>query len=232
MSDRSSKIVKISPAAGKDVDSVVIWLHGLGDTPHGWAEQCRGLARKLSRTEFVLPTAPSNPVSCNAGYEMTSWMDILEIPIKPSSPDNGKQQEENIAYIHALIREKAKEHSISLDRIVLCGFSQGGALSLASTIRFPKKLGGCVVCSGWALPAANIPKQLKVKNLPSKKTPYLVCHGTRDNVVLPSCGEYVTKMLREGECASVQSEKYEGMAHSSCASEMEDVQDFLLGVLS
>ena len=224
MSDRS--IIR------DDSTSLVVWLHGLGDTPDGWFEQCRHFATKLETTSFVCPCAPTSPVSCNGGYSMTSWMDLLEIPIKPSSPDNGKFQEENIKKICDLIDEKRKSlGGLSASSVVVAGFSQGAALALATACRYKEPLGGCVVLSGWALPKQDIASQLKKRGDVVKNTKFCVCHGESDNVVLTSCGKNVNEILSKSGC-NVSFSTYRHMAHSSCAEEMGDVLEFLSGCFS
>lgn len=221
------------PSAGGKADSLVVFLHGLGDTPAGWASQLKAFGRRLKTTHFLLPCAPEAPCSCNGGMKMTSWMDLLEIPIKPSSPDNGKQQEENIKRLHDKIDATIKELGIQPKRVILGGFSQGAALSLAAAIRYKTSLGGCVVLSGWALPRQELPAKLKdgACKASCRETRFLVGHGTADGVVLPGCGRQVAAMLDTAGC-DVTANYYPGMGHSSCEDEMEAVADFIAKCLA
>eukprot|EP00511_Aplanochytrium_stocchinoi_P006492 CAMPEP_0204829160 /NCGR_PEP_ID=MMETSP1346-20131115/7211_1 /ASSEMBLY_ACC=CAM_ASM_000771 /TAXON_ID=215587 /ORGANISM="Aplanochytrium stocchinoi, Strain GSBS06" /LENGTH=186 /DNA_ID=CAMNT_0051958721 /DNA_START=228 /DNA_END=788 /DNA_ORIENTATION=+ len=178
---------------------------------------------KMKHIKWILPHAPEHPVTCNAGYESTSWMDLLEIPIKVNSPDNGLQQEESIQKIHELI-EKEISSGISSERIVLGGFSQGAALALASSLKFDKKLGGCVVFSGWALPHQQLGKILDTSI--NKEMPFMVAHGKEDNVVLTENGIFVSNLLKQAN-AHVNFHLYDGMPHSSCPEEINDLVAFL-----
>ena len=218
MSDRSLVVEKST--------SLVVWLHGLGDTPDGWFAQCRSFARKLPNTSFFCPCAPIAPVTCNGGSRMTSWMDLLEIPIKPTSPDNGKFQEESIKKICDFIDEKRKSlGGLSASRVVVAGFSQGAALALAVASRYEEPLKGCVVLSGWALPHQHIGSKLKKRRDVSSETKFFVGHGESDSVVMTSCGTNVNAILSQCGCKPTF-KTYPGMAHSSCPEEMRDVLKF------
>ncbi len=161
---------------------------------------------------------------------MTSWMDLLEIPIKPSSPDNGKFQEQNIERICDLIDAKRKEMGdLDSSKVVLAGFSQGAALALACSVRYKEALGGCVILSGWALPHQDIASKLRKRGDVVKNTTYCVAHGESDNVVLTTCGKNVNEILSASGC-SVTFQTYPHMAHSSSKEEMSDVLEFLQGV--
>mmetsp|Transcript_35776 Transcript_35776/g.95972 ORF Transcript_35776/g.95972 Transcript_35776/m.95972 type:complete len:230 (-) Transcript_35776:399-1088(-) len=211
-----------------DPTGVVVWMHGLGDSPRGWSSFCAGLARSMPHLKFVLPEAPVNPVSCNGGARMTSWMDLEEIPIFPESPDNGLHLPESLAIIDAIISDEIAK-GIPSERVVVGGFSQGGAMSLATVVKSERKLGGCAVLSGWALPKQDIPSA--VPNSANKDTPFLVCHGESDQVVVAANGPLVAKILKDGGASSVQLHTYPGMPHSSCPKEERDVAAWLSEVL-
>ena len=83
--------------------AVVVWIHGLGDTPDGWGQQMAKLAPALPHVRFELPLAPTQPVACNGGMAMTSWMDLEAIPIDLRTPDTGRHQAESLSRLHALI---------------------------------------------------------------------------------------------------------------------------------
>merc|ERR1712173_178898 len=117
----------------------------------------------------ILPCAPEQPVTCNGGMVMTSWMDLLDIPITPVTDDNGKDLPESLMLIHKLIDDLVAE-GISANRIVLGGFSQGGALALAATLKYPKCLAGACVLSGWCLKNLDVPSLAKTSS--NKGTPF------------------------------------------------------------
>lgn len=218
----STTILPYKPT--RPASAAVVWMHGLGDTPHGWAMLTSSFASALPHTIFVHPSAPSLPVSCNNGAVMPSWMDLLKIPVTPGMEDNGRDLDKSIAMIHATIDDLISSYEITADRIVLAGFSQGAALSLVSALKYPKKLAGAVILSGWCLPKADV--NTLVAASPSKDGKFFIGHGDADGVVVPSCGDEVVKVLKLHGCA-VTSEVYPNMAHSSCKKEEGDVLGFL-----
>ncbi|KAJ4778731.1 Acyl-protein thioesterase 1 [Rhynchospora pubera] len=129
--------------------SFVLWLHGLGDSGPA-NEPIRSFFSDsvFNLTKWAFPSAPNQPVSCNYGSIMPSWFDIHEIPISSASPKNEKEVIEAVQKVHAMI-DKEVENGISPENVFVCGFSQGGALTLASVLLYPKTLGGGAVFSGW-----------------------------------------------------------------------------------
>ncbi|CAK0909073.1 unnamed protein product [Prorocentrum cordatum] len=207
--------------------AVVIWMHGLGDSPEGWAHVARRVQRQLGHTRWLLPCAPKNPVSCNRGMVMTSWMDLLAIPISPTTPDNGLHLPESVAIVHQLV-DSQLARGVPASRIVLGGFSQGGALSLVAALKYPQRLAGACVLSGWCHPSAGVPALLEAS--PSRPSRFLVCHGDADAVVRPGCGGAVREALAAAG-SPVAFRSYPGMGHSSCEAELQDLECFLREVL-
>lgn len=187
-------------------------LLGLGDSPHGWS----GFAQEFVHTvgehvKFILPYAPEQDVTCNGGAVMPSWMDLMEIPIRINSPDNGRQQDESISIIHSIIHEVIAS-GIPSERIVIGGFSQGGALALASTIKSHHKLAGCCCLSGWALPKQNLANM--IQQSPSSKSPFLICHGENDQTVLPENAHHISNILIEAGVSDMTLKTYPRVTHS------------------
>jgi len=204
----------------------VIFMHGLGDTPHGWADILRSSFREqLPHVTWTLPEAPRAPVTCNGGHVMTSWMDLHDIPVTPTAYDDEPSLEASVGKVHAAIDE-AVESGVPAERIVVGGFSQGGAMAWLSTLRYPKKLAGCIMLSGWP-PLAS---KLDVAGSANGKTRFFLGHGTSDTTVLPQCTEKANSAL-ENAGTPVSVKLYPGMAHGSCPEELRDVGDFLEQVL-
>ena len=107
--------------------SLVVWLHGLGDTGDGWRHLRGELG--LSGPKYCFPDAPIQAVTCNGGMEMTSWMDLDDIPVTPSLPDDVEGLERSKKRIHAVLDEAVASGTPSTS-IVLGGFSQGAAMAL------------------------------------------------------------------------------------------------------
>jgi len=209
--------------------AVVVWIHGLGDTPDGWGQQMAQLAPALPHVRFELPLAPTQPVACNGGMAMTSWMDLEDIPIDLSTPDTGRHQAESLSRLHALIDGLG----VPPERVVVGGFSQGGAMALAVALTSPRALAGCVVFSGWPLKyqdlGARAPESADVRG----NTSFLVCHGSADPTVRPECGAEANRLLGAAGLpeSRLKYREYPGMGHSSCPAEERDLAAFLAEVL-
>ena len=129
---------------GGEYSNVVIWLHGLGDTPDTWAQCMPSLG--LARTKFILPQAKLRPVSIYNRQAMNAWSDVLAMD--PSAPEDKIGLEESAIRLIRLLQAEI-DNGVAPSRIVLAGFSQGGALALHVALRLPVAIGGCVVLSAW-----------------------------------------------------------------------------------
>ncbi|XP_056863812.1 probable carboxylesterase SOBER1-like isoform X1 [Raphanus sativus] len=127
----------------------ILWLHGLGDSGPA-NEPIKSLFKspEFTNTKWLFPSAPPNPVSCNHGMVMPSWFDIRELPLTAGSPNDESSVLEAVKNVHAVI-DKEIAGGIKPENVYICGFSQGGALTLASALLYPKTLGGGAVFSGW-----------------------------------------------------------------------------------
>jgi len=121
-------------------DSCVIWLHGLGADRYDFEPVAQMLQQTLPGTRFVLPQAPTRPVTINGGWSMPSWYDILAM--SPARAIDQAQLEQSAQQVIELI-EAERASGIEPARIVLAGFSQGGAVVLHTAfLRYPHALGG------------------------------------------------------------------------------------------
>lgn len=209
----------IVPAACK-ATAAVIFLHGLGDTGHGWAQALAAI--RAPHVKYICPHAPVMPVSLNMNMAMPSWFDIISLHPDAEEDESGiKRAAESIK---ELIDEEVK-NGIPSHRIVLGGFSQGGALSLYSALTARQKLAGVVALSCW-LPLRNSLSQSGI--LRNKELSVLQCHGDADPLVPPILGsltaERLKTMLNPSNVAFIT---YPGMPHSACAEEMMDIQRFI-----
>ena len=212
-----------------DETATVIFAHGLGDTPTGWHSFAEEAKKYLPHVRWILPCAPQNPVSVNGGMKMTSWMDILQIPIGIKPPDNGKHIDNSVAMIHSIIDAEIKK-GIPGDRIVIGGFSQGAALAPVSAFRYSKaNLGGIIMLSGWALPQQDI-SELAAKSL-SSNPPVFIGHGDSDEVVLTENAGHVQSLLAKVGFEKVTVNLYHSLGHGMADKEQRDVIDWLAKVL-
>ncbi|TRX75970.1 alpha/beta hydrolase [Pseudomonas mangiferae] len=158
-------------------DACVIWLHGLGADRHDFQPVAEALQRQLRRVRFVLPQAPTRPVSLNNGWAMPSWYDILAI--SPARAIDREQLEHSAQTVIELI-EAQRDSGIDPARILLAGFSQGGAVVLHTAyLRWNGALGGVLALSTYA---PTFPDALQLDDS-ARAISALCLHGSRDEVV-------------------------------------------------
>lgn len=216
----SAPLPAIVPAARK-ATAAVIFLHGLGDSGHGWAEAFTGI--RIPHVKYICPHAPNMPVTLNMRLSMPSWFDIYGLNPDADEDESGiKRASENIK---ALIDQEVK-NGIPSHRIILGGFSQGGALSLYTALTSQQKLAGVVALSCW-LPLRNSFPQASA-NSANKDTPLLQCHGDADPLVPFIFGSQTSeKMKTLVNPANITFKSYRGLPHSACPEEMVDIKRFI-----
>lgn len=179
--------VEIEPA-GK-ADAAVIWLHGLGASGHDFEPVVPELNLPAdSAVRFVFPHAPMIPVTINGGMSMPAWYDILEINLG-RKVDTG-QLRASAAAVHALI-EREIERGVDSSRIVIAGFSQGGAVGYEAALSYPRPLAGLLALSTYFATASDI-----ALNEANRSLPIHVFHGVRDPMVPESLGHEATQILQ------------------------------------
>ncbi len=202
----------------------VIWMHGLGADGHDFEPLVPELVRPGERAlRFIFPNAPVRPVTINGGYAMRAWYDIVGIDRHSAQDEKGIRASD--ALIRTLIRRE-NERGIASSRIVLAGFSQGGAMALYAGTRYPEKIAGIMGLSCYMLLATQFDKERTADN---QQTPIFLGHGTQDPVVHPLLGEETRKLL-ETSGYSVEWHTYP-MPHSVSAEEVADIATWLRRVL-
>lgn len=209
-------------AAASKANASIIFLHGLGDTGHGWANAIAEVRPSFMRV--ICPTAPSMPVTLNNGIKMPSWFDLRSLDA--SGPEDESGIKKAMLTIHNLIDSEVKE-GIPSNRIVIGGFSQGGALALYSALTYNKPLAGVVALSCW-LP---LHKQFPAAAISNKDIPFLQCHGDCDPIVPYKWGQMTASLLKTF-LRQIEFKTYRGMMHSSCPEEMEDIKKFIAKVVT
>eukprot|EP00062_Callorhinchus_milii_P020029 gi/632975236/ref/XP_007904114.1/ PREDICTED: acyl-protein thioesterase 1 [Callorhinchus milii] len=216
----SAPLPAMVPAARK-ATAAVIFLHGLGDTGHGWAETLAGI--KSPHVKYICPHAPVTPVTLNMKVPMHSWFDI--IGLSPDADEDETGIKNAAESIKALIDEEVK-NGIPSHRIILGGFSQGGALSLYTALTTHQKLGGVIGLSCW-LPLRDSLSQA-VANGPNKEIHVLQCHGEADPLVPLMFGSLTAQKLKTIiNPNNFTFKTYLDMKHSSSHQEMMDVKEFI-----
>jgi phospholipase/carboxylesterase len=175
--------VQMTPAAGA-ADSAVIWMHGLGADGYDFVPLVPELNLPASaRVRFVFPHADVRPVTVNAGYAMRAWYDIRELT--PEGRDDEAGLEASRVRIEKYIAAE-RAQGIDARRIVLAGFSQGGATALHVGLRHAEPLAGIIALSCYLPLRDRLSTEAGAAN---RATPILMCHGREDVVVLPAFGE-------------------------------------------
>ncbi|WP_281688700.1 alpha/beta hydrolase [Pseudomonas citronellolis] len=200
-------------------DSCVIWLHGLGADRYDFEPVARMLQKVLPRTRFILPQAPTRPVTVFNGMPAPSWYDIKAMA--PARAIDEAQLDASADAVIALIEGQLAQ-GIAQRRIVLAGFSQGGAVVLhTGYLRWPGELGGVMALSTYG-PTFDDDLQLPETK---KQQPALCLHGTYDDVVAPAMGRAAYDfLLRQG--VAVQWRDYP-MAHEVSNQEIADIAAWL-----
>lgn len=207
----------IEPAT--TADSCVIWLHGLGADRYDFLPVAEALQQRLLHTRFVLPQAPTRAVTINGGWSMPSWYDILAM--SPARAIDHAQLEESTHAVITLIEEQ-RDSGIDPRRIVLAGFSQGGAVIYHTAfLRWAGPLGGVLALSTYA---PTFTDDLKLTPLQAS-LPVLCLHGAQDNVVLPPMGRAAYDCLKQNK-VDAEWKEYP-MAHEVLPKEIRDIGDWL-----
>ncbi|KAH0745061.1 hypothetical protein KY285_006718 [Solanum tuberosum] len=156
------------------------------------------------------------------GSVMPSWFDIHELPVSDSSPKDESDLLKAVKNVHAMI-DKEIEAGTNPNNVFVCGFSQGGALTLASVLLYPKTLGGGAVFSGWVPFNASI---LEQQTPEAKKTPILWSHGMADKTVLFEAGQAGPPFL-ERAGMTCEFKAYPRLAHSINNEELKNLESWI-----
>jgi phospholipase/carboxylesterase len=198
----------------------VIWLHGLGADGNDFAPIVPALAApEWPSLRFVFPHAPVRPVTLNGGVPTRAWFDISGLDMASKQDEAGIRA--TIADIELLIAREA-ERGVSAQRIVLAGFSQGGAIALAAGLCHAQKLAGIVALSTYLPISAVIARERHAANA---ATPIFWGHGSADPVVVMQRGVDSRDRL-QALGYSVEWHTYP-MQHAVCAEEIADLRRWL-----
>lgn len=202
----------------------VIWLHGLGADGHDFEPIVQELNLPADLAiRFIFPHAPMMPVTINNGYVMRAWYDILAMDIGSRQDEAGVRQSQQ--QVKQLIDQQITE-GIPSERIVLAGFSQGGAVILQTGLRLHKPLAGLMALSTY-LPLAD--SFAAEKTAENAQVPIFMAHGDSDPVVKPELA-YRARSLLERQGYEVEWQEYAGMEHGVCAQEITHIRQWLLKV--
>jgi phospholipase/carboxylesterase len=214
--------VEVEPRTS--ADTAVVLMHGLGADGHDFESLVPELRLPASPSvRWVFPHAPVRPVTINGGSRMRAWYDV--VALDRSAPEDEAGIRDSAEAVFELVRRE-RERGIAASRIVLAGFSQGGAMALFAALRWRERLAGVVGLSTYLPLAATLEKEAHPANA---ALPVFMAHGSFDPLVLPSLGEGSRDLLRS-RGHDVEWHTYP-MPHGVCADEVGDLRGWLLRLL-
>lgn len=221
--NESLETIEINPT--EKADAVVIWLHGLGADGHDFEPIVPELALPVSaRVRFVFPHAPKRPITINDGYVMRGWYDIVQTDIGARQDAEGIKISQR--QLESLIAAEIAT-GIPAERIILAGFSQGGAIILQTGLRYPERLGGLMVLSSYVPLAETLEAERHVEN---QNTPVFMAHGRQDEIITHGFAEQSRdQLINLGY--QVEWNSY-SMPHGVLPEEIEDIGWWLRKVLA
>lgn len=209
---------------GDQPTASIIVLHGLGADGNDFVPFADELElRDVGPVRFILPHAPTMPVTVNGGYVMRAWYDILGADLLQREDEAGLRR--SMVSVQALI-DQERSRGIDANRIVLAGFSQGCAMTLLTGLRYPQRLAGLVGMSGYLPLAATLTAERSEAN---RDVPIFLAHGRSDPVV-PCERAVASRHVLQATGYPVEWHEYP-MQHSVCAQEIADLNRWLLHVL-
>lgn len=212
--------VEVGP---QQADFAVIWLHGLGADGHDFEAIVPELRLpKQPSVHFVFPHAPIRPVTLNGGMAMRAWYDIYDLDRKARQDLDGIRQSQ--AQVEELIAAE-NERGIPNERIVLAGFSQGGAIALHTGLRVKRPLRGIMALSTY-LPVHD--RLLVEREDANQQTPIFFAHGQFDPVLPMTMGKASADLLTQ-HGHQVEWHDYP-MPHSVSPHEIIDIREWLQGL--
>ena len=201
---------------GSPPQASVLWLHGLGADGHDFEPIVPEL--RLARpVRFVFPHAPVQPVTINNGMRMRAWYDIFQFGA-------GREDDQGIRASQKLLEKLIEEQPT--EKVILAGFSQGGAIALQTALRYPKKLAGVMALSTYLPLAATLAAERSAANA---QIPIFMAHGQYDDII-PIRRARESKSVLEKSGYRVEWHEYP-MPHSVCGEEVGHIASFLTTLL-
>ena len=206
--------VEIEPR--KKAQWSVIWLHGLGADGHDF-ESIPPYLQLDPRQDvrFVLPHAPSIPVTLNGGMRMPAWYDIRDGDLRTRHDEAGILR--SAEHVRALLARE-QQRGVATNHVFLAGFSQGGAIAVHTALRIPQPLAGIIALSTYLVLGDRLPAELQSAN---RGIPVFAAHGTQDPMVDSRRGVELKETLEKLGCR-VEWHTYP-MEHSVCMEELADI---------
>ena len=201
---------------GANPKGSIIWMHGLGADCWDFVSIVKELALPDDLPlRFIFPQAPTRPITINNGQVMPGWYDISMAELHRKPDEAGVRQSQ--AAIEQLIAREI-ERGIPADKIILAGFSQGGAIALQTGLRYREALGGIMALSTYLTLDDSLAAEATIANA---NIPILMAHGTQDPLI-PLSLAVASRTKMEARGYKVEWREYP-MPHSLCMEEVEDI---------
>jgi phospholipase/carboxylesterase len=220
----SESLETLEVETAPDPQASVIWLHGLGADGHDFEPIVHELDLPAVAVRFVFPHAPMMPVTINQGFVMRAWYDIVATDLGRREDEAGIRASQ--AALEGLVARE-RERGLPARRIVLAGFSQGGAIALQAGLRHPDRLAGIMALSTYVPIASTLAGEAHAAN---RDVPILMAHGELDPIV-PIARARDSRALLEGLGYPVEWHEYR-MPHSVCVEEIAHIGAWLRRVLA
>lgn len=234
----SNKMSQLIPAVrvaatAKPAKSAIIFVHGLGDSGSGWSwfpqlAKQSNIVKNCDSINYVFPNAPLMPITANGGYVMPGWFDIYEFG-NPEAKQDVDGFHKSCETLKNLIKEQVDNHDIPAEKIIIGGFSQGAAVSLATVALLDFKVGGVVALSGFSPIKESLPQIMNKANL---ETPIFQGHGTADPIINFDYGKQTSELYQKLGFKNAKFHTYPGVAHSASEEELADAMKFIDDVLN
>ena len=220
----SALLESLEIETGANPTASVIWLHGLGADGNDFAPIVKELTLPPGAIRFVFPHAPMQPVTINGGHVMRAWYDISNADLTRREDEAGVRASQ--ARVEALMARE-RERGIAQQRIVLAGFSQGGAIALQTGLRQQQRIAGIMALSTYAPLAPWLAAEITAAGV---ATPVFLAHGSADSVIGLERAEASRDLLHSLGCV-VDWNEYP-MPHSVCSDEIDAIGEWLQRVLN
>jgi predicted esterase len=239
--DPTGNGIEVLPEEGKEVEKLVIWMHGLGDSADGWFSAVPQLNRHTAEAgigvKYILPTAPTIPVTLNMGMRMNAWTDIYSLRSEDKRYDEEGLTQSKDRIINIIDRSLEEYNHLTYQDVIVGGFSQGGAMSYYLGLTYNEPIRSIITLSAF-LPARDHMLTL-LSDHASSNLGYLHCHGKSDNIVLYDYGVQSIRFVAEEVCDQTFEENrpefqkvnfysFRGMGHEISMEEIEIVSRYIL----
>lgn len=227
-------ISSIRVNASSTARSAIVFIHGLGDSGEGWSWfpqiiQQTNIVKSYPETNFVFPNAPSIPITVNGGMSMPGWFDIYEFG-NPRGRQDAEGFLKSCNVVKQLIDEQIEKHNVPAERVIIGGFSQGAAISMATLALLDVKIGGLVALSGFC-PIPQIIAEKQSKTGVNLNTPVFQGHGDFDEIINLSFGKESCDFYHSLGFSNWKFHEYLGVGHSTNNKELVDVIQFISLIL-